>query len=464
MKTAFRLLADSLICLVVLGMFQVVSTATVSGSEPLTTTPESSPEDNWGQWRGPSGNGAAPETANPPLTWDATKNIKWVADLPGTGSTTPIVWGNQIYLLSAEETTRPATTPPMKRADSKTEPPGVFYRFVVTSLDRSTGSIVWQNVATEQVPHEGKHPTHTYAAGSPTTDGERLYASFGSRGIFAYTLKGELVWQKDLGDMNTRFGWGEAVTPVLAGDTLIINWDQEVNSFIVALDAKTGDERWRKARVGEATSWNTPLITQVGDKTLAVVNGSGKARAYDVSNGDVLWECGGQTINAIPSPVRFGDFVVCMSGYKGAASYAIPLNSTGDLTGSNRFVWTYHTGAPYVPSPTVSGNRLIFTGGNNDILTILDLETGKPIIEKQRLGIGNTYASPLAAGGKVYFVGREGTTVVISDDAKAEVLAKNVINDTFDASPVVVGNQLLLRSWSKLYSIEESDGPQTPAR
>jgi outer membrane protein assembly factor BamB len=127
-------------------------------------------------------------------------------------------------------------------------------------------------------------------------------------------------------------------------------------------------------------------------------------------------------------------------------------------------VWTYHTGTPYVPSPTVSGNRLIFTGGNNDILTILDLETGKPIIEKQRLGIGNTYASPLAAGGKVYFVGREGTTVVISDDAKAEVLAKNVINDTFDASPVVVGNQLLLRSWSKLYSIEESDGPQTPAR
>jgi outer membrane protein assembly factor BamB len=144
-----------------------------------------------------------------------------------------------------------------------------------------------------------------------------------------------------------------------------------------------------------------------------------------------------------------------MSGYKGAAAFAIPLNSNGDLSGSNAFGWTHHADTPYVPSPTVSGNRLYFTGGNNDILTVLDLKSGKPLFEKQRLGIGNTYASPLAANGKVYFVGREGTSVVVSDDAMAEVLAKNVIDDTFDASPVVVGKQLLLRSWTKLYSIQE---------
>jgi outer membrane protein assembly factor BamB len=381
--------------------------------------------------------------------------VKWTAEISGTGSATPIVWGRQIFILSAEETDRKAETVPEKRADSKTEPPGVYYRFLVMSFDRNTGEVLWQKVATEQVPHEGRHPTHTYAAGSPTTDGELLYASFGSRGLFAYTLDGELVWQKDLGDMNTRFGWGEAVTPVLAGSLLIVNWDQEQDSFIVALDKKSGEERWRKARDGEATSWNTPLITTVGEKTVAVVNGSGKARAYNVADGDMLWECGGQTVNAIPSPVQFGDFVVCMSGYKGAASYAIPLNSSGDLTGLDRFVWTFHTGTPYVPSPTVSGNRLYFTGGNNDILTTLDLASGKAIIEKQRLGIGNTYASPLAAGGKVYFVGREGATTVISDDAEAKILSKNIINDTFDASPVVIGKQLLLRSWSKLYSIEE---------
>ena len=438
--------------------FQFLLATAVLSASAAATEPHSGRADfeaNWHQWRGPAGNGQATDSADPPASWDAEKNVKWTIEIPGKGSATPIVWGNQIFVLSAEETDRKAETPPTKRADSKTEPPGVYYRFLVSSLDRTSGQVLWQKVATEQVPHEGHHPTHTYAAGSPTTDGERLYASFGSRGLFAYTLQGELVWQKDLGDMNTRFGWGEAVTPALAGDALIVNWDQEEGSFIVALDAKTGEERWRKARDGEATSWNTPLITSTGEKTLAVVNGSGKARAYDVATGDIVWESGGQTINAIPSPIRFEDFVVCMSGYKGAASYAIPLNATGDLTGTNAFVWTYHTGTPYVPSPTVSGNRLYFTGGNNDILTALDLQTGKALIEKQRLGIGNTYASPLAASGKVYFIGREGTSVVINDGPHAEVLSKNVIADTFDASPVAVGKQLLLRSWTKLYSIEE---------
>ena len=439
-------------------LFQIVLAALAMVSQASATEPHPGTADlvaNWHQWRGPAGNGEAPDSATPPVSWDATKNVKWVAEIPGKGSATPVVWGNQIFILSAEETDRKAETPPTKRADSKTEPPGVYYRFLVTSIDRTSGKVLWQKVATEQVPHEGHHPTHTYAASSPTTDGERLYASFGSRGLFAYTLQGELIWQIDLGDMNTRFGWGETVTPALAEDALIVNWDQEENSFIVALDAKTGEERWRKSRAGEVTSWNTPLITKVGDKTLAIVNGTGKSRAYDVANGDVLWECGGQTINAIPSPVRFEDFVVCMSGYKGAAAFAIPLNSKGDISGSNAFAWTHHADTPYVPSPTVSGNRLYFTGGNNDILTVLDLKSGKPLVEKQRLGIGNTYASPLAANGKVYFIGREGTSVVISDGPEATVLSKNVIADTFDASPVAVGKQLLLRSWTKLYSIQE---------
>ncbi len=409
----------------------------------------------WPQWRGPAANGVAATNANPPVEWSATKNVAWVADIPGQGSATPIVIGNQVIVLSAEATDRPAEKPPVKRADSKTEPPGVYYKFRVTSIDRSTGGILWQKLATEQVPHEGTHPTHTYAAGSPVTDGRTIFCSFGSRGIFAYSLTGDLLWQKDLGDMNTRFGWGEAVTPAIAGELLIVNWDQEENSFIVALDKSTGEERWRKERPGEATSWNTPLITKDGDHTLAIVNGSGKARAYDVKNGEVVWECGGQTTNAIPSAVRFEDIVVLMSGYKGAAAFAIPVNAAGDVTGSPKIRWSHTEGTPYVPSPAASGHRLYFTGGNNDILTVLDLNTGKPLVEKQRLGIGNTYASPLIAAGRVYFVGREGTMVVVRDDDSAEVLAKNVIADTFDASPVAVDDQLFLRSWTKLYCVRQ---------
>lgn len=410
---------------------------------------------NWHQWRGPFGSGEAPPSAKPPVNWDSSKNIAWVADLPGKGSATPVVWDNQIFVLSAEETDRKGEASVPKNPDAKTNPPGVYYRFIVSCFDRDTGNTVWQKLATEEVPHEGTHPTHTYAAGSPTTDGKRVYASFGSRGIFAYTLQGELVWKKDLGDMRTRYGWGESVIPALAGDLLIVNWDQEENSFIVAMDARTGEERWRKDRPGEVTSWNTPLITTFGERTLAIVNGTGKARAYDVANGDVVWECGGQTINAIPSPVRFGDLVVCMSGYRSAAAFAIPLGATGDLTNSRSLLWTHHQGTPYVPSPTVTGNRLCFTGGNNDILTVLDLQNGNAIVERLRLGIGNTYASPLAADGKVYFLGREGTAVVIGENG--EVLSKNLIADTFDASPVAVGKQLLLRSRTKLYSIENAE-------
>ena len=251
---------------------------------------------NWHQWRGPYANGSAAESATPPVKWDANTNVEWTVDLPGEGSATPAVWDDQAFVLSAEKTDRKAETPTVPHPTAKTIPPNVYYRFIVTSIDCRTGSVQWQKVATEQVPHEGHHDSHTYAAGSPTTDGERLYASFGSRGIFCYSLNGELVWQNDLGDMHTRFAWGEAVTPALAGDALIVNWDQEAGAFVVALNKVTGEELWRSERPDEKTSWNTPLITEFDGRTLAILNGSGKARAYDVKDGNVVWECGGHSV------------------------------------------------------------------------------------------------------------------------------------------------------------------------
>jgi outer membrane protein assembly factor BamB len=429
-----------------------VGAAEPRGSKPLR--PEMIQQ--WHQWRGPWACGEAASDASPPLHWNDSLHVQWVADLPGDGTSTPIVWDDQVFVLSAEATQRKSETPPVADATSKTIPPDVFYRFLVTSIDRGTGKVRWQKLATEQVPHEGKHNTHTYAAASPTTDGERLYASFGSRGIFCYSLEGELLWQKDLGDMKTRFGWGEAVNPSIAGDSLIVNWDQEEGSFITALDAKTGEERWRKSRPDEVTSWNTPLITQYNDRTLAIVNGTHRARAYDVENGDVIWECGGQTTNAIPSPLRFDDFVVCMSGYRGAASFAIPLNSTGDLTDSASLLWKHNQGTPYVPSPTISGSRIYFTAQTTDIMTCLDASTGQPISERMRLnGPGNMYASPLAANGYVYFLGRNGTAVVVRDGSSPEIIATNTLSGTFDASPVAIGRQLFLRSWTGLYCLQE---------
>ena len=423
------------------------------GSEPPLPPEFAS---NWHQWRGPNANGSAAESTKPPVAWAAKRNIPWTADLPGEGSATPVVWGNQVFVLSAQKTDRKAETLTVPHDTAKTVPPNVYYQFNVTSIDRQTGKVQWQQMATEQVPHEGRHDSHTYAAGSPTTDGERLYASFGSRGIFCYTLTGELVWEKDLGDMRTRFAWGEAVTPALAGDALIINWDQEEGSFVVALNKVTGEELWRKARPEEKTSWNTPLITEFGGQTLSILNGSGKARAYDVTNGEVIWECGGQTTNAIPSAVRFEDSVVCMSGYRGAAAFSIPIESKGDVTGSATLRWNHPSGTPYVPSPTLAGKRLVFTGGNTDILTCLDAATGKPLLDRRRIqGVGGFYASPLAANGHLYFVGREGTTAVLKDNESLDVVGTNQLDGIFDASPVAVGTQLFLRSWNKLYCISE---------
>ena len=413
-------------------------------------------EGNWHQWRGPNGNGHAAAQAAPPLTWSETEHVSWKLDLPGEGSSTPIIWGDQVFVLSAVSTGRAAEAPVVPHPDAKTQPPNVYYQFVVTSVDRGTGEIRWQKTAAEQLPHEGKHTTHTYAAASPVTDGERLFASFGSRGIYCYSLGGTLLWQKDLGDMRTRFAWGEAVTPALAGKLLIVNWDQEEASFIVALRTDTGEEVWRRERPDEKTSWNTPLITEFGGRVMAVVNGSGKARAYDVQTGDVLWECSGQTTNAIPSPLRFEDAVICMSGYRGAASFAIPLNSTGDISGTDRILWSYPQGTPYVPSPSASGNRLYFTAGTGDILTVLDMSTGKALEDKLRLsGVGNCYASPLVAGGRVYIIGREGGCVVLKDEAPFDTLARNRLEGNFDASPVAVGRQLFLRSWNRLYCFSD---------
>lgn len=438
--------------LVMLLAFFVISHSTAVADERLSSGIFS----NWHQWRGPYANGSAAESATPPVEWDANTNVQWTVDLPGDGSATPAVWDDQVFVLSAEKTDRKAETPTVPHPTDKTIPPNVYYRFIVTSIDRRTGSVQWQKVATEQVPHEGHHDSHTYAAGSPTTDGERLYASFGSRGIYCCSLNGEFVWQKDLGDMHTRFAWGEAVTPALAGDALIVNWDQEEGSFVVALNKVTGEELWRRERPDERTSWNTPLITEYQGRTLAILNGSGKARAYDVENGDVVWECGGQTTNAIPSALRFADNVICMSGYRGAASFSIPLNSKGDVTGSDQIHWSHPEGTPYVPSPTLAGRRLVFTGGNSDILTCLDAESGKALIERRRLpGAGGFYASPLAANGHLYFVGREGTTVVLKDNETLDVVGTNTLEGTFDASPVAVEKQLFLRSWNTLYSIAE---------
>jgi outer membrane protein assembly factor BamB len=413
--------------------------------------------ENWVQWRGPTADGRAGDYAKPPTHWDKSTNIAWSVDLPGEGSATPIVFGNQVFTLSAVKTERKSPMPVVNDQRAKTTPDECYYQFVMSSYDRSSGKTLWQQVVVEEVPHEGKHDTNTYAAGSAVTDGERLYFSFGSRGVFCYSLDGTLVWSLDLGDMRTRNGWGEAVTPALTDDSVVINWDQEEGSFIAAIDKQSGQIRWKKDRAGEVTSWNTPLVTNFTGTQQIIVNGTGSVKSYDAKDGSVLWECGGQTVNAIPSPIRCHDSVICMSGYRGSLACSIPLTSRGNITDSDKINWKISQGTPYVPSPILVGTRLLFTAGNTNVLSCLDVNTGQPLLERRRLdAIRSMYASPLLADGHVYFTSREGTTVVVKDNESLDVVAVNELDDVIDASPVAVDDQLFLRSWNKLYCIQNT--------
>jgi outer membrane protein assembly factor BamB len=437
----------------------ITLTAWAAVTAPAQAPARLDPLDNWHQWRGPLANGEAPR-GKPPSRWDPKTNIKWKAELPGKGASTPIVWDDQVFVVTAIDTGKkadPKDIPqPDPRFDKKTTAPVTYHRWVVLSFDRKTGKERWRHTAAEAVPHEGHHDTHSYAAGSPVTDGKRLVVSLGSQGTFCYDLAGKLLWKRDLGRLHTRLGWGEAVTAVIYRDTVYVALDQEGPSALHALDAATGKTRWKVDR-DEPTNWATPLVVEHQGKAQLVVTATRKVRSYDPATGKVIWECGGMTTNAIPSPVRFGDTVVCMSGYRGAKALAIRLDAKGDVTDTKSVVWTHDQGTPYVPSPLLVKGRLWFTQVNMPLLTCLDAATGKVILDRVRLsGLRTLYASPVAAAGRIYLTDRDGTTLVLEQADKVKVLAVNKLDEPIDASPALVGKQLFLRGEKHLYCIEES--------
>jgi outer membrane protein assembly factor BamB len=414
---------------------------------------------NWPQWRGPLATGAAPN-ADPPVEWSESKNIRWKVEIPGRGTATPIVWGDGIFLLTAVDTQRQGpkdeTRKPNPAADRfKIVQPETYHQFVVLCLDRASGSVRWQQIAAEAVPHQGHHPDHGHASASPTTDGERLYVSFGSRGVHCYDLDGKPLWSRDLGRLETKLDFGEGSSPAVADGRVVLVADHENGSFIICLDAKTGETLWKQDR-DEGTGWATPRIVEHNGQKQVITNGTKRARSYDLATGELLWECGGQSDNAIPSPVTADGLAFCMSGFRTFALVAVPLDARGDLTDSDRLAWKRNKGTPYVPSPLLVNGRLYFNQANSAIMTSLDAKTGEPVIDATRLpGLDSLYASPVSAAGRVYFVGRNGTSLVIKEGPELEVLATNKLDEPIDASPAIAGRELFLRGQKHLYCVAE---------
>ena len=411
----------------------------------------------WPQWRGPLATGVASK-ANPPVEWSEKKNIRWKIPLSGKGHSSPIVFGDTVFLTAAVPVGE-ALSPVHDNAPGVHDSVPVTHRhqFVVLAISRRDGKILWQKVLREEFPHEGGHVTGSLASNSPVTDGKHLYVFLGSRGFYCLDMKGELKWQKDLGQMKTLHSHGEGSSPVLHGDTLIVNWDHEGESFLYAFDKRTGRQIWKVAR-DEKTSWATPLVVEVGGKPQVIVSATKRVRGYDLATGALLWECAGLTDNVVSSPVYGRGMLIAGNSCYRQAMLGIRLaGAKGDITGTEHVAWNLNRMTPYVSSPLLYDDMLYHIRHNQNILVRLDPMTGQPRGEALRLdGIRDfIFSSPVGTPDRIYVTARDGRTVVLRHDLMSETLAVNELDDSFSASPALVNRELYLRGERFLYCIAE---------
>ncbi|MGB4712262.1 MAG: PQQ-binding-like beta-propeller repeat protein, partial [Fuerstiella sp.] len=417
--------------------------------------------DNWPHWRGIGGNGVA-SNASPPTEWSDTKNVKWKVRIPGRGSGSPVIWEDRVFVTTAvpaagDQSEAAAANPGQGRnrggrGGSQLQ----NLQFKVMCFNRKDGKLLWEKIATEALPHQETHSTNGFASASPCTDGEHVYAHFGSRGLYCYTMDGTLVWERnDLGQMETRNSFGEGSSPTLADDKIIVPWDHEGQSSIFALNKLTGKTIWKTNR-DEPTCWATPLVIEHDGQQQVIMNGQTCARSYDLETGKELWRCGGQTERPVACPVAADGLVFVGSGHRGSFLAAFRPDGKGDIEGTQHVVWTTNRDTPDIASLLLSSGRLYFHKGKTGILTCVDAATGKPHFEASRVsGLNSLYASPIAAGGYIFSTDRSGTTVVIKDSDKLEIVATNSVGETVDATPAPVDNELFIRGEQHLFCISK---------
>lgn len=419
--------------------------------------------DGWTQFRGPDAGVA--DDARLPEAWSATTNVVWKADIPGRGWSSPIVAGDRIYLTSVIATQ--AEEPPKKGlyfGGNREAAPSDEHRWVVYCFDWKTGKMLW-----EREVHRGlapaRHLKNSYASETPVTDGQRVYAYFGSAGLFCLDRDGKLVWSQPVGPFKMRYGWGAASSPVLDHGRLYIVNDNEEQSFLASYDAQTGKQIWRVNR-DEGSNWATPFVWKNGKRTEIITAGTRRVRAYDL-DGKLLWELGGMSSIAIPTPFAKFDLLYVASGYVGdkvRPVFAVRAGASGDISlkgeeSSNEFVaWYQPTGGPYNPSPLVYGDYY-YTLMDFGFLTCRDARTGKEIYGKQRINpAGAAFtASPWASNGKIFALSEDGDTYVISAGPEFKVLRKNSLDEMCMATPAIYRSSLLVRTASRLYRIEKTN-------
>lgn len=412
----------------------------------------------WPQWRGPTANGVSP-SGDPPIEWSETKNVRWKIALPGRGSSTPVLWGNRLYVTTAVPFgERQASAAQRPRGRDWGPPPNPDasrrHRFLVLAIDRSSGETIWGTTVKQELPHDGTHEFGNFATASAMTDGEHVWAFFGSRGLYCLDMEGRVLWEKDFGDMRTHMSFGEGASPVLHEGFLVVPWDHNGESFVIALNKITGEQVW-KAERDETTSWSTPRVVEHNGAAQVVTNATNRVRSYDLATGKLLWESSGMTRNVIPMPVEANGIVYVMSGFRGNALQAIRLDgANGDISSSDAILWKMDRDTPYTASPLLYDGTLYFLKVNSHILSVVDAASGERHYQERLRDLNDVFSSPVGAADRVYVTGRQGTTVVLEAGPEFKILATNSLDDAFDASMVVVDGEIYLRG-KNLYRISE---------
>jgi len=417
-------------------------------------------ETNWPQFRGP-GAGVV-EDKILPATWSTTENVAWKVEIPGRAWSSPIVWGDKIFVTSAVSTgDGEAPKKGLYLGGNRDKPSDKTHRWMVYCLDFHSGRMLWEKTAHTAVPQQPVHIKNTYASETPVTDGKRIYVYFGNVGLFCYDLDGKELWSKQFGSFKTVYNWGTAASPVLHEDRLYIVCDNEQQSFVAAFDKTTGEQIWRVGR-DEKGNWATPYTWQNQQRTELVIPGKNKTRSYGL-DGKPLWELGGMSSIVIPTPFSGHGLLYIASGYVGDKKrpiFAVRPGASGDITlpagqSSSEFIaWSLPQAGPYNPSPILYGDYL-YVLYDRGLFGCYNAHTGEEVYPAQRIAAGaNAFTvSPWANDGRIFCLSEDGDTFVIQAGPEFKLLGTNKLDEMCMATPATLRGSLIIRTISKLYRI-----------
>ncbi|HEX9917902.1 MAG TPA: PQQ-binding-like beta-propeller repeat protein [Pyrinomonadaceae bacterium] len=429
---------------------------------------------NWPQFRGAGASGVATGAGKTPVSWDATKSVgvRWKTPIPGIGQSSPVVWGNRVYLTTAVSTdAKPAARYGLYGdVEPVNDEPKHTWR--VIALDKQTGKIIWDRVTLEGLPKTKRHPKATHASSTPATDGKHVVALFGSQGVLAcYDTNGKLLWKQDTGLLDAGwfydpdYQWGHASSPIIYKNLVIVQADIQKNSFLAAYDLKTGKQVWKTVR-DEIPSWGTPTVYEGKTRPELIANATKFIRGYDPLTGKELWRLGGNSEITTPTPIIAHDLIYVTAGYRPIQPiYAIRLGASGDITlkekqETNEFVaWSKQRGGPYMPTPIVYGDYF-YVCSNNGVVAAYNAKTGERVYQERLAGRGGAFtASPVAADDKLYFSSEDGEVFVVRAGPKHELLATNPMGEALMATPAISDGMVIVRGQHHLFGIGDPAAP-----